>query len=373
MRRHRRARGGTGRGHGRLTPRGRATLSRWCQSRSQNLRERADARRPRAGPVVHRRPSPRLPAVDPCVLGAGRKSAAAGDFFRVTAGHGGRTGMVSAADADSAASAAGAEAAILALDDDPSSDGRVARGQRIRRNVADALVVLLAEGDAEPTAPAVAARAGVSARLVFHHFADMDDLYHYVTARQRGGGGRPCRTCPRASIWRPESNTRPRNAPSSSRRSGPFGAPSRAGPRRPGCSRPLRRPTRSSSRSSSSPFARARRLPSARPRRAPRGDGLGGVVGGVGPHAADLGPPGAQGAARPGAPAAGVLPRRRGRGPGPDRGGRPAGVLRRTDQPGDWASSRRRTSGSRGAGYSSLPGRQPASSFCRPGPSAAHT
>ena len=77
-----------------------------------------------------------------------------------------------------------ADATIIALDEEPASDGRVARGQRTRRNVADALVSLLAEGDSEPTARAVAERAGVSLRLVFHHFADMDDLYHYVAALQ---------------------------------------------------------------------------------------------------------------------------------------------------------------------------------------------
>jgi AcrR family transcriptional regulator len=61
-------------------------------------------------------------------------------------------------------------------------DGRVARGQRTRRNVAEALIELLREGDPEPTAKAVAQRAEVSLRLVFHHFAEMDDLYHYVAA-----------------------------------------------------------------------------------------------------------------------------------------------------------------------------------------------
>jgi AcrR family transcriptional regulator len=76
------------------------------------------------------------------------------------------------------------DSAVIALDEEPASDGRVARGQRTRRNVADALVSLLAEGDSEPTARAVAERAGVSLRLVFHHFADIDDLYHYVAALQ---------------------------------------------------------------------------------------------------------------------------------------------------------------------------------------------
>jgi AcrR family transcriptional regulator len=64
------------------------------------------------------------------------------------------------------------------------TDGRVARGQRTRRNVAEALMELLREGAPEPTARAVAQRAGVSLRLVFHHFTEMDDLYHYIAALQ---------------------------------------------------------------------------------------------------------------------------------------------------------------------------------------------
>ena len=81
------------------------------------------------------------------------------------------------------------EFALAELDaqDDPEStvtDGRVARGLRTRRNVAEALIELLREGDQEPTARAVAQRAGVSLRLVFHHFTEMDDLYHYVAALQ---------------------------------------------------------------------------------------------------------------------------------------------------------------------------------------------
>jgi AcrR family transcriptional regulator len=77
--------------------------------------------------------------------------------------------------------------AELNAETDPEStvtDGRVARGQRTRRNVAESLMALLREGDPEPTARAVAQRAGVSLRLVFHHFTEMDDLYHYVGALQ---------------------------------------------------------------------------------------------------------------------------------------------------------------------------------------------
>jgi AcrR family transcriptional regulator len=73
-------------------------------------------------------------------------------------------------------------ATVLPWPDEPTTDGRLARGQRTRRNVADGLIPLLREGDPEPTARAVARRAGVSLRLVFHHFAELDDLYAYVAA-----------------------------------------------------------------------------------------------------------------------------------------------------------------------------------------------
>jgi TetR/AcrR family transcriptional regulator, regulator of autoinduction and epiphytic fitness len=74
-------------------------------------------------------------------------------------------------------------AALVALEE-PARDGRLARGQRTRRNVAQALMELLRSGDPDPTAKAVARRAGVSLRLVFHHFAEMDDLYGFVAVLQ---------------------------------------------------------------------------------------------------------------------------------------------------------------------------------------------
>jgi AcrR family transcriptional regulator len=73
-------------------------------------------------------------------------------------------------------------ATVISWPDEPTTDGRLARGQRTRRNVADGLIALLREGDPEPTARSVARRAGVSLRLVFHHFVDLDDLYAYVAA-----------------------------------------------------------------------------------------------------------------------------------------------------------------------------------------------
>jgi|GEM_PF-44183 len=59
----------------------------------------------------------------------------------------------------------------------PRVDGRTARGERARVAVATAYLDLLGQGDGEPTAAQVAARAGVSERLVFHHFSDLEALF----------------------------------------------------------------------------------------------------------------------------------------------------------------------------------------------------
>src|SRR5260221_13954531 len=63
-------------------------------------------------------------------------------------------------------------------------DGRRARGERARALVVDAILDLLQEGDLKPTADRVAERAGVSLRLVFHHFADLEALYAAAADRQ---------------------------------------------------------------------------------------------------------------------------------------------------------------------------------------------
>jgi TetR/AcrR family transcriptional regulator of autoinduction and epiphytic fitness len=64
------------------------------------------------------------------------------------------------------------------------TDGRLARGERTRVALADALIALLEDGDPQPTARNVAARAGVSLRLVFHHFADMEQVLRAAVAIQ---------------------------------------------------------------------------------------------------------------------------------------------------------------------------------------------
>ncbi|MFE3187720.1 TetR/AcrR family transcriptional regulator [Nocardia sp. NPDC059240] len=56
-------------------------------------------------------------------------------------------------------------------------DGRTARAARNRQAVLDAALTLMEEGILQPTAQAVAERAGVATRSVFHHFSDLESLY----------------------------------------------------------------------------------------------------------------------------------------------------------------------------------------------------
>ncbi|MBU3062296.1 TetR/AcrR family transcriptional regulator [Nocardia sp. NEAU-G5] len=56
-------------------------------------------------------------------------------------------------------------------------DGRTARAARNRQAVIDATLALMEEGVLRPTAQAVAERAGVAIRSVFHYFADVETLH----------------------------------------------------------------------------------------------------------------------------------------------------------------------------------------------------
>src|SRR5579863_4008492 len=56
-------------------------------------------------------------------------------------------------------------------------DGRLARSARARNAIVEAILDLLNEGELQPGAQRIAARAGVSLRLVFHHFADLEALF----------------------------------------------------------------------------------------------------------------------------------------------------------------------------------------------------
>ena len=70
------------------------------------------------------------------------------------------------------------------MDEPARIDGRTARGQRTRAAVVDALLALQEEGDLEPTAQRVAARAGVALRTVFGHFSDMETLWAQAGERE---------------------------------------------------------------------------------------------------------------------------------------------------------------------------------------------
>lgn len=70
-------------------------------------------------------------------------------------------------------------------EDPPPKDGRGARAERTKKLVADALLDLIEEGDLRPTSKAIAARAGVSERTIFQHFADLETLFD-VAARRLG-------------------------------------------------------------------------------------------------------------------------------------------------------------------------------------------
>lgn len=63
-------------------------------------------------------------------------------------------------------------------------DRRVARGEESRRRLAEAMISLLEDGTAQPAAREIAERAGVSLRLVFHHFEDMEQLLRSAVAVQ---------------------------------------------------------------------------------------------------------------------------------------------------------------------------------------------
>ncbi|MER7757131.1 TetR/AcrR family transcriptional regulator [Kitasatospora sp. NPDC097643] len=66
----------------------------------------------------------------------------------------------------------------------PTTDGRTERGRQTREKIADAMLSLLDEGQAHFPADKVAERAGVSRRLVFHHFADMTQLAEVAVDRR---------------------------------------------------------------------------------------------------------------------------------------------------------------------------------------------
>ncbi len=69
------------------------------------------------------------------------------------------------------------------LDREPL-DGRLARGLRTRNSIVEAMIELIESGNPRPTSREVADRAGVSVRVLFHHFEHVPGLYRRAVERQ---------------------------------------------------------------------------------------------------------------------------------------------------------------------------------------------
>lgn len=65
----------------------------------------------------------------------------------------------------------------------PAADGRIARRQRGRLAVTNAMIDLVFEGYTPPTAEQVARRAGVSVASLFRYFDTLEDLREHATER----------------------------------------------------------------------------------------------------------------------------------------------------------------------------------------------
>jgi AcrR family transcriptional regulator len=66
----------------------------------------------------------------------------------------------------------------------PLHDGRLARGERARAAIVDALLALIESGELRPSAARIAQRAGVSLRSVFQHFSAVESLFAAAASRQ---------------------------------------------------------------------------------------------------------------------------------------------------------------------------------------------
>ena len=61
-----------------------------------------------------------------------------------------------------------------------AQDGRRKRGDQSRRQIVEALMALIREGEMSPSAAQVAERANVGLRTVFRHFEEMEILYREI-------------------------------------------------------------------------------------------------------------------------------------------------------------------------------------------------
>jgi len=65
-----------------------------------------------------------------------------------------------------------------------STDGRLARSERTRLAIVEAMLALIDGGEIQPTVEGIAAKAGVAQRTVFQHYADREALFAAASARQ---------------------------------------------------------------------------------------------------------------------------------------------------------------------------------------------
>jgi AcrR family transcriptional regulator len=64
------------------------------------------------------------------------------------------------------------------------AESRSPRAERARASIAEALLSLIDDGDLQPTANRIAERAGISLRLIYHHFGDLESLYQEASRIQ---------------------------------------------------------------------------------------------------------------------------------------------------------------------------------------------
>ena len=65
-----------------------------------------------------------------------------------------------------------------------AADGRIARGQRTREAVIEALYDLYTEGNLTPTFQVLATRVGVTTRSIYHHFPDREAVAAALAEQQ---------------------------------------------------------------------------------------------------------------------------------------------------------------------------------------------
>ncbi len=63
-------------------------------------------------------------------------------------------------------------------------DGRRTRGRQTQERIVDALLALIEAGDPAPANARIAEQAGISARLVYHHFQDLEELFGIAVERR---------------------------------------------------------------------------------------------------------------------------------------------------------------------------------------------